>query len=92
MAGIGATFAHRKTIGRVAWPSPHVANPLALLMSAVMMLNHLAEARNDPASRQAAERVKAAYDRALADGAKTRDVGGSLGTSEFTAAVIERLS
>lgn len=70
----------------------NVANPLALLMSAVMMLNHLASDRDDGACRQTAERIKHAYDRALADGAKTRDVGGTLGTREFCSAVIERLS
>jgi isocitrate dehydrogenase (NAD+) len=70
----------------------NVANPLALLMSAVMMLNHLAVDRGDASCRQAAERVKHAYDRALGDGRKTRDVGGTLGTREFTAAVIERLA
>ncbi|MEW6273012.1 MAG: isocitrate/isopropylmalate family dehydrogenase [Thermodesulfobacteriota bacterium] len=70
----------------------NVANPLALLMSAVMMLNHLAETTGDAACRQAATRIKNAYDRALADGAKTRDIGGSLGTREFSSAVIERLS
>src|SRR5690606_4895800 len=64
-----------------------LANPLALLMSAVMMLNHLAESTGDQACRQAALRIKAAYDRALADGQKTRDIGGSLGTKAFTAAV-----
>ena len=40
----------------------------------------------------AAERIKHAYDRALADGQKTRDIGGTLGTREFCAAVIERLA
>jgi len=70
----------------------NVANPLALLMSAVMLLNHLADTRSDPRCREAAQRVKAAYDRALADGEKTRDVGGSLGTREFCRAVIERLA
>src|SRR5262245_13449368 len=35
-----------------------VANPLALLMSAVMMLNHLSRTRNDPAARVAADRIK----------------------------------
>jgi isocitrate dehydrogenase (NAD+) len=68
-----------------------VANPLALLMSAVMMLNHLAETRHDDAARSAAERIKVAYDRALTDGQKTRDLGGELGTQGFTDAVIERL-
>ena len=40
-----------------------LANPLALLMSGVMMLNHLADARNDATCRQVAERIKAAYNR-----------------------------
>ena len=35
-----------------------VANPLALLMSAVMMLNHLAETRDDAACATAAQRIK----------------------------------
>jgi len=68
-----------------------IANPLALLMSGVMMLNHLAEARNDPRCRQSAERIKAAYNRALADGQKTRDLGGDLGTEAFADAVIARM-
>ena len=68
-----------------------IANPLALLMSAVMMLNHLADTRRDESCRTAAERIKAAYNRALKDGRKTRDLGGDLGTEEFTDAVIERL-
>lgn len=68
-----------------------VANPVALLMSGVMMLNHLAEARGGPCCRQAADRIKAAYNAALAAGQKTRDLGGSLGTEAFADAVIERL-
>jgi isocitrate dehydrogenase (NAD+) len=69
----------------------NVANPLALLMSAVMMLNYLADTRDDEPLRQAAKRIKAAYDTALTDGQKTRDLGGKLNTSEFADAVIERL-
>jgi isocitrate dehydrogenase (NAD+) len=68
-----------------------IANPLALLMSAVMMLNYIAEELGDPGAKAAADRVKAAYDRALADGAKTRDLGGELGTEQFANAVIERM-
>lgn len=68
-----------------------LANPLALLMSAVMMLNHLADTRNDPDCRKVAQRVKQAYDQALTDGQKTRDLGGELGTEAFTDAVIQRL-
>jgi len=66
-----------------------VANPLALLMSAVMMLNHLAE--DTPACGEIAARIRSAYDQALMDGQMTRDLGGSLGTREFAQAVIERL-
>jgi isocitrate dehydrogenase (NAD+) len=69
----------------------NLANPLALLMSAVMMLNHLADERNDPECRKIAEKIKAAYNRALLDGQTTKDLGGSLGTKEFTQALVERL-
>ena len=51
-----------------------VANPLAMLMSAVMMLNHLADTREDERCRQVAERLKAAYDRTLDDDCKTPDL------------------
>ena len=76
---------------RVALKGQGIANPLALLMSGVIMLNHLAETRGDPRCRNAAERIKAAYNRALADGQKTRDLGGTLGTDEFAEAVVQRL-
>lgn len=67
----------------------NVANPLALLMSAVMMLNHMAD--DHPAHGKAAERIKTAYDQALLDGQKTRDLGGELNTDQFAQAVIDRL-
>ena len=68
-----------------------LANPLALLMSAVMMMNHLAEQEREPRYRDAATRIRGAYDAALRAGAKTRDVGGSLGTRAFADAIIERV-
>jgi len=68
-----------------------VANPLALLMSGVMLLNHLAERDGDERYRETGARIRRAYDTALRDGAKTRDVGGSLGTRAFADAIIERL-
>jgi isocitrate dehydrogenase (NAD+) len=70
----------------------NVANPLALLMSAVMMLNHLADVRHDAVCRTVAQRIKSAYTSALEAGQKTRDLGGTLGTREFAQAVIERLA
>ena len=69
----------------------NIANPLALLMSSVMMLNFLAETRRAPELRGGAELIRKAYDACLISGEKTRDLGGELGTSEFADAVIARL-
>ncbi len=68
-----------------------IANPLALLMSGVMMLNHMADSVRDPRCREVAKRIKAAYDLALVDGKTTRDLGGALGTDEFAREIIARL-
>jgi isocitrate dehydrogenase (NAD+) len=59
----------------------NVANPTALLLSAVMMLRHLGE-------HDAATRVKAALDDVLSRGEiRTRDLGGTASTTEFTHAL-----
>ncbi len=68
-----------------------VANPLAVTMSTVMMLNHLAETRDDPSCRESADQLKAAYNRTLSDGCLTRDLGGDLNTQGFVDALIERI-
>ncbi len=67
------------------------ANPLALLMSAVMLLNHLSERENDERYRETGTRIRDAYDAALRDGEKTGDIGGELGTQAFADAIIARL-
>ena len=62
------------------------ANPLAVLMSGVMMLRHLGE-------DALADKVRDAYNAVLEDGThKTRDLGGTAGTREFTEAVIAQLA
>ncbi len=62
-----------------------VANPLACIMSGVMMLNHLHET-------EAAERIKNAYNAVLAEGKSlTRDLGGTATTAEFTKALISHM-
>ena len=62
------------------------ANPLALLQSAVLMLRHIGE----PA---AAERVETAITKVLGSGPehRTRDIGGTGNTSDFTAAMCATL-
>ncbi len=62
-----------------------IANPTALMLSSVMMLEHLGE-------RAAAERLQKAVEAVYAEGeCLTRDVGGEASTSQFTDAVIARL-
>jgi isocitrate dehydrogenase (NAD+) len=62
-----------------------IANPTALLMSAIMMLDHIGEA-------SAARRIESALHRVYREGETlTPDVGGSASTKEFTAAIIATL-
>jgi isocitrate dehydrogenase (NAD+) len=62
-----------------------VANPLAVIMSGVMMLNHIGE-------QAMGARIRSAYDKVLSEGkALTRDLGGGAGTNDFADAVIARL-
>ena len=69
----------------------NLANPLALLMSAAMMLNHIGDTQGDSGANAVAGKIKGAYDQALADGCKTRDLGGKLDCDTFADAIIERL-
>jgi isocitrate dehydrogenase (NAD+) len=62
-----------------------LANPTALLMSGIMMLDHLGE-------RPTARRIEAALERVYREGKHaTRDLGGRATTQEFTDAVISAL-
>jgi isocitrate dehydrogenase (NAD+) len=62
-----------------------IANPTALMQTAVLMLKHIDE-------REAAERIQAALEKILAEGkVLTRDLGGQASTTEFTEAVIHAL-
>jgi isocitrate dehydrogenase (NAD+) len=64
-----------------------IANPLAVIMSAVMMLNHLGETA-------IATKIKSAYDHLLAESDPkklTRDLGGTASTDQFTDALIAML-
>lgn len=67
----------------------NIANPLALIMSAVMMLNHLADTENLDEMRSAAQKIKTAYNKALSKDLKTPDLGGDLGTMEFAEAIVK---
>ena len=63
----------------------NLANPTALLLSAILMLRHIDE-------RAAADRIMRALGAVLAAGrVRTRDLGGTASTSEFADAVCKEL-
>ena len=62
-----------------------IANPMALLLSGILMLRHIGEG-------PIADRIMTALGRVLAeDRIRTRDLGGTASTSEFTEAICRRL-
>lgn len=62
-----------------------VANPSAVLLAAAMMLDHVGEQDRGALLRDTIERV------VTDDGVRTRDLGGTAGTREYTDAIIRRL-
>lgn len=69
-----------------------IANPAAMILSAAMMLEWLAERHGDTALADGAGLIEAALQGALASGAVLpRDFGGSSGTADIVRAVLERL-
>ena len=63
----------------------NLANPTALLLSGLMLLEHIGE-------RERADRIRAALDRVLGAGViRTRDLGGTASTTEFTDAVCKEI-
>jgi isocitrate dehydrogenase (NAD+) len=64
----------------------NLANPMALLLSALLMLRHIGEA-------PMADRIMKALGAVLTDDkVRTRDLGGSASTTEFTSAICRRLA
>jgi len=62
-----------------------VANPLALIMSGVLMLQHIHE-------ETLARRIESAYQQVLLEGKTlTRDLGGQAGTQQFADAIIAKM-
>jgi 3-isopropylmalate dehydrogenase len=63
-----------------------IANPLAMFLSAALMLRHGLSREEDAA------RIESAVDRALDAGLRTGDLGGTATTAEATRAVLEELT
>jgi 3-isopropylmalate dehydrogenase len=62
-----------------------IANPIGAILSAAMMLRH------SLGSESGAVRIERAVDRAISNGARTADLGGSLSTSAMGRAIREQL-
>src|ERR1700686_1189848 len=87
----GANFGHECAIFEAVHGSApdiagkNIANPTAVLRSALLMLRHLGE-------HEAALKIRNAIDEVYRDRSKlTRDVGGTAGTSEFADAIIQAM-
>jgi 3-isopropylmalate dehydrogenase len=63
-----------------------IANPLAMILSAALMLRHGLARETEAAA------VESAVDRALAGGLRTADLGGNATTAEATEAVLKELA
>lgn len=64
----------------------NLANPTALIQTAILMLRYINE-------REPADRIERALHRTLAEGkVRTRDIGGSAGTSEYTEAIVAAMN
>ncbi len=69
-----------------------IANPSAMLLSAVMMLDWLADKHGDPALADGARAIEASMERAFTQGTvRPHEFGGSSGTADIMRAVVEGL-
>ncbi|WP_035657092.1 isocitrate/isopropylmalate family dehydrogenase, partial [Bradyrhizobium sp. STM 3809] len=67
------------------------ANPTAMILSAAMMLDWLADTHGIEGAAEAARRIELAVDKVYAGGLKPFEFGGSAGTVDVTRAVLEAL-
>jgi 3-isopropylmalate dehydrogenase len=67
------------------------ANPTAMILSAAMMLDWLADRHDHPPAADAAQRIERAVDKAYAGGIKPMEYGGKDGTAAIAAAVMQAL-
>jgi 3-isopropylmalate dehydrogenase len=68
-----------------------IANPTGIMLSTVMFLDWLSVQHKDSNVAEIARMIENGLLTAFSDGVKTRDLGGSASTTEFTKAIIERL-
>ncbi len=62
-----------------------IANPIGAILSVAMLLRHSLR------QEAAAAALEAAVNRAIADGCRTTDLGGSMNTKQMKDAILERI-
>jgi 3-isopropylmalate dehydrogenase len=68
-----------------------IANPVGMILSAAMLLAWLGGERKHDALADASRAIERAVAATLAEGPRTRDLGGTASTAEFTTAVVQRI-
>jgi isocitrate/isopropylmalate dehydrogenase len=68
-----------------------LANPLAMILACGAVMHYAAD-RHGPAADRASRAIYESALETVAAGVKTPDLGGHAGTTEFTAAVVDRIS
>ena len=69
-----------------------IANPTGIIVSAAMLLEWLGQRRGEAALVQAGQIIDRSVDLVLANGVHTADLGGTVRTTEFTAAVLSAIA
>lgn len=70
----------------------NIANPVGIMLSTVMFLEWLASRHGDENLVKIARTLENGIFTTLSEGVKTKDLGGSASTTEFTAAIVERIA
>ncbi len=85
-ANIGASFALFEPVHGAAFDiaGKNVANPSSILLSSKMMLEWISDKYNDSKASEEGKRIEDAIVKLLGQNKKTKDIGGSLATTEFT--------
>ncbi|UPV78553.1 isocitrate/isopropylmalate dehydrogenase family protein [Bacillus rugosus] len=69
----------------------NIANPIGIMLSAVMLLKWLKTKHNDEQLKEAADLMEKALFETVESGVKTVDLGGTASTSKFAEAIVKRI-
>jgi 3-isopropylmalate dehydrogenase len=70
----------------------NVANPVSMILSAALLLRWLGNRHADPDAAAAAGLIEQAVADTMAEGRRTRDLGGTESTSNFADAVVRTIN